>query len=1263
VATRSLSVKFDTEGFAQATAQIQRIGKSYEVALQRAQEAGKQAAAAVKQALGTGDAKGLSEANKQQEAATKASNRAIAASYRELGIKSSESLNLLRAQAVSAFEAIKNSGTASARDIAIAQTALTAKLKELESQLKGTGTSVNQFAASAAGIVALKAGFDAVANVAKSTVIEFVSLDDGIRAFGVTSQSTEKQLALVRTEVERLGLATSKSPTEIAQAALELARAGFTAEETAKALEGIVRGSEATGESLATVGDIVGKTIRQFGLSASESGRVADLLVQTANASNTSVSGLGESLKFVGTTAATSNQKLEDILAVLGLIGNAGLQGGQGGRNLATALEKVSLASAGATDELIVTSRGAKSAGEAVEALGIKFRGADGKLRPLLELLPEIKAKLGELKEEDKDVIFKVLFGTEGGRAIRASLQASGKDIDFLVDKINNAQGVAVDSGQKLNAGLGGSFRLLDGSVKTLSAKFGEVFAPAVKAATDIAILFTNSIISLPPPVQKITATLIALVTAFAGATVAMASFSAVSGTATAIIGALSVSASALASVLGGALLTAIGLLLSPIGLAVAAVAALSAGLVVAYQKSESFRNAINFLGEVFVTIGKDIQSTLNSMSNALSDAGRSFSDFATQAQQSLKSAVENVSNFGSSIISYIGSVANWVANLDIFKPFIESAQRAAQGIKDAFNTDIGKKVTYAVSVGLGINTLRKFGSEVGRLFGRTQQRIDAQSNDANNLAQAASTVSGGISAPPEVPTGFGVKPKTTSSATTTAKFSDGRKPKTVNPQNEAERLTQDAIQKRITVIDRWVSVARAGVEEEAAQNRFELEKKIISAKEDQRRILEDELKLYSLEIDATLKQLGLTAELAKAGDTATILQAQKRKLGQQEISQMQEAKFLQEKIGREIDSALANKEREVSLLQESIKLYESERQEKQNAAIAELRGSVDSVTTNVLSSNAPEPLRRLNEQKAQYEADLVRLIELLDQAQRLGDIQSVIRVQTTIESLSNSRERMLQIQVEELQQQAKLNELSGDELKIYQDVSNLQKEFDNKRLQIQTLIFQAIQEGNQEALKALEDLVIKTDELQRKQTEQAQNQFEFINQLSTTVQESAASATEQALSDLFTLSKGLGDIFSNFATSILKSINQFAAQAATKYIFKSLGLGFADGGFVSGAGTSRSDSIPAWLSNGEFVMNAASTKYWGVGFLDSLNSLRSPQISFAGNSPVSSGGTSRSTNVVVNVTTPDANSFRRSESQIGRDAGEQLRRSVQRNG
>jgi hypothetical protein len=46
----------------------------------------------------------------------------------------------------------------------------------------------------------------------------------------------------------------------------------------------------------------------------------------------------------------------------------------------------------------------------------------------------------------------------------------------------------------------------------------------------------------------------------------------------------------------------------------------------------------------------------------------------------------------------------------------------------------------------------------------------------------------------------------------------------------------------------------------------------------------------------------------------------------------------------------------------------------------------------------------------------------------------------------------------------------------------------------------------------------------------------------------------------------------------------------------------FASGGFVSGAGTARSDSIPAFLSNGEYVINARATAN-NRKLLDAINS------------------------------------------------------------
>ncbi|MFN3297695.1 phage tail protein [Caldimonas sp.] len=51
----------------------------------------------------------------------------------------------------------------------------------------------------------------------------------------------------------------------------------------------------------------------------------------------------------------------------------------------------------------------------------------------------------------------------------------------------------------------------------------------------------------------------------------------------------------------------------------------------------------------------------------------------------------------------------------------------------------------------------------------------------------------------------------------------------------------------------------------------------------------------------------------------------------------------------------------------------------------------------------------------------------------------------------------------------------------------------------------------------------------------------------------------------------------------------------------------FASGGFVTGPGTATSDSIPARLSAGEYVVRAAAVKRVGVAFLDAVNGLKAP--------------------------------------------------------
>ena len=76
------------------------------------------------------------------------------------------------------------------------------------------------------------------------------------------------------------------------------------------------------------------------------------------------------------------------------------------------------------------------------------------------------------------------------------------------------------------------------------------------------------------------------------------------------------------------------------------------------------------------------------------------------------------------------------------------------------------------------------------------------------------------------------------------------------------------------------------------------------------------------------------------------------------------------------------------------------------------------------------------------------------------------------------------------------------------------------------------------------------------------------------------------------------------------------AAPATTRT--PSTGTGFfkavASGGYISGPGTGTSDSIPAMLSNGEYVIKAATVKKFGTSLFDNINAGSLPVMPSANN-------------------------------------------------
>lgn len=152
------------------------------------------------------------------------------------------------------------------------------------------------------------------------------------------------------------------------------------------------------------------------------------------------------------------------------------------------------------------------------------------------------------------------------------------------------------------------------------------------------------------------------------------------------------------------------------------------------------------------------------------------------------------------------------------------------------------------------------------------------------------------------------------------------------------------------------------------------------------------------------------------------------------------------------------------------------------------------------------------------------------------------------------------------------------------------------------------------------------------------------------------------AITDWITGAQSFGDAMKSILKQLIAQLIQAAIYATIVAACTGGGGGFAarwkgafgkalaTGGSVDGPGTGTSDSVPAMLSNGEYVLNAQAVDRLGVPFLNGLNTGRLRGFASGGlagsggayNRPASVGSSSSSTSnsITLNVSALDASSF-----------------------
>jgi TP901 family phage tail tape measure protein len=373
----------------------------------------------------------------------------------------------------------------------------------VEPDLRGFGSKLGKGLNSLGGI-ASSAGKGLGLAVAAGTAVAAVGLKSvinlGIEYTGklnemqAVSNATALQMAQVGNTAKALGSDLTLPATSAAGAAaamLELAKGGLSVDQSMKAAKGTLQLAAAAQIDAAAAAEIQSNALNQFGLSAENAGRVADVLANTANAASGSIGDIALALKYVGPVAKSVGVSIEDTATAIGLLANKGIQADTAGTSLRGMLASLAAPS--------------KPAAKALNALGVEAFDSAGKFVGFRSVIDQLSVAQKKMTQEQFAAAAATAFGREPLAAIVALAESGAPAFDEMAVAVGR-QGGAADVAAAKMKGLGGAwegfksqletagieiFESIDGPLESIVRKgsdFVQKFTPAVKRGLDSAV-------------------------------------------------------------------------------------------------------------------------------------------------------------------------------------------------------------------------------------------------------------------------------------------------------------------------------------------------------------------------------------------------------------------------------------------------------------------------------------------------------------------------------------------------------------------------------------------------------------------------------------------------------------------------------------------------------------------------------------------------------------------------------------------------------
>lgn len=565
-----------------------------------------------------------------------------------------------------------------------------------------------------------------VVAIGSSVVKTQAQFQDAMAKVKALSGASGKEFTLLENTAKKMGSTTVFSASECADALGYMALAGWDANQSSSALPGVLNLAAASSMDLADASDMVTDYLSAFGMKAGDAGKMADMLAFAQANSNTTTQQLGDAFKNCSVNAKGMGQDMYTTTALLGALSNQGLKGSEAG----TALNAVF------RDMTNHMKNGKIQIGETNVALV----DSHGNFRDMKDIIADVNKATDGMSESEKQAALSTVFTADSIKAMGILLNTGADDIRGFDGELRNSKGTAGEMANTMNNTLSGALKGLSSAWEGLKLNLIDTNGPLttlIQKLTELVRWFDG----LSPSVKQ-TITIIGLLVAAIGPVLMilgkfMSSISAIKGGITI----LSSIFSAVSGVIGGIFSTVItgvyvfitdtlipafsalwGIMLAhPIVAIVAAIAALAAGFVYAWNNIDGFKE---FWINLWEQVKQKFFECVDLIKSKLQEWGSNLTTFFTQTLPNAWNGMLNwfqqlpgkISQWLQNVIS---NVSNWVKDMgskakEAGKTFLDNAINFIKNLPEKIAYWLAFAVTKAA---LWVVNMAKKAKEMGTKF------------------------------------------------------------------------------------------------------------------------------------------------------------------------------------------------------------------------------------------------------------------------------------------------------------------------------------------------------------------------------------------------------------------------------------------------------------------------------------------------------------------------------------------------------------------